>query len=149
MKISLLTTDGAQRHPISPRYYITQGATLADYPPPDGFVAVAYDPSHDLLPVQEPPPEPPTKAELLAQGCTHGGRTYDISEAGLTAWDRAAGAIAVAYRRGLITDATSAQSILGPILDINGQAVPPMTVAQLDLLILAIMQRVAQIRATA
>lgn len=92
MKISLITTDGTQRHPVTVREYITPGATLADYVPPTGFKAVAYDPAYDALPVANVPAYPLTTMEQLeADGVeVETGVVLGASEADVNQWTRLA-----------------------------------------------------------
>lgn len=95
------------------------------------------------------PPQPPMTAELaLAAGHTVDGRTYDLSIPAQNAWANSLTVLREAQNLGAISDTTPVESVLGPVLDISGTAVPSMTVQQYRVLLLTqLMPRVAQIRA--
>jgi hypothetical protein len=83
----------------------------------------------------------------LALGHTVAGYTYDLSVPAQNAWANSLVVLREAQSIGAISDSTPVESVIGPVLDRDGAAVPSMTVAQYRVLLLTqLMPRVAQIR---
>jgi hypothetical protein len=89
----------------------------------------------------------PTAQSAYAAGHTVSGYTYAIDPEAQHSWTASLTVLREAQLAGSIDDATPVDAVLGPVLDLAGNAVPSMTVAAFRLLLLTqLLPRVAQIR---
>jgi hypothetical protein len=99
------------------------------------------------LPEPSAPPEPPAP-NPFSLGCEVNGVTYGIAEKDQLAWTAALTALDNASALGAFDPSlTPVEAVLGPILDIAGRPVPSMTVIGFRQTMLALVQRIGQIRA--
>lgn len=90
--------------------------------------------------------EVPLKAKIEWR-TTVNGITYDISTPAQAAWVASSAALLNAEKVfGQDISSQKAQDYLGPILDIEGNAVPMMTIAQYRQLLLSLTQAIAALR---
>lgn len=132
------------RPPPSSRRPVSNCATL--------FASIA-SPGQILAPPEPPALAPESDGRLayeaaLAAGCEVGGVTYGITGKDQLAWTAALTALDNAQALGAFDPSvTPVEAALGPILDIEGRPVPSMTVIGFRQTMLALVQRIGQIRA--